>query len=199
MIKRTIYLILIAIPFFIMAKLPERSSSGAPAGHTGAPGEGSCGTIGCHDDNSTNSGTAILTIDMGTAAHYTPGQTYSIKVHISDADIERFGFQLTVLSNDSSNAGTFRLTDPLRTQTLKSQYKFQDREYVTYTYDGTDAMSSGMSEWTVNWKAPLADKGAITFYASAVSANDDESDQGDHVYTKSTVLQSFYKVTELEK
>lgn len=182
-----------------MAKLPERSSSGAPAGHTGAPGEGSCATMGCHDDNITNSGTAILNIDMGTATHYTPGQTYAIKVQISDADVERFGFQLTALTNDSANAGNFQLTDPVRTQTVKSQYKFQEREYVTYTYDGTDAINTGMSEWTVNWKAPSINKGPVTFYASAVSANDDESDQGDHVYTKSKMLLPFYKTTELEK
>ena len=64
------------------------------------------------------------------------------------------------------------------------------RHYVTYTYDGTDAVSTGFGEWTINWKAPSADAGPVTFYASGVSANDDESDQGDQVLTKSVVFPS---------
>lgn len=200
MIKRTIYLVLAAIPLFIMAKLPEKSSSGAPAGHTGAPGEGTCATIGCHDDNSVNSGKAQLSIDLGAITHYVPGQTYPINVKITEASIERFGFQIVALINsDTSNAGTFQITDALRTQSTKSTYQFQSREYVTYTYDGTDAVSTGLGEWTVNWKAPLTNKGTVTFYASAVAANDDENDQGDHVYTKSTSIQPYYKVTEAQK
>jgi len=173
-----------------MAMVPERSSSGAPAGHTGAPGEGSCATMGCHDDNSTNSGNASLSIDMGSITNYVPGQTYPIKVRMTESAVERFGFQLAALVNgDTSNAGTFQITDAVRTQITQSQYQFQSREYVTYTYNGTDALSTGMSEWTVNWKAPSANKGPVTFYASGVSANDDASDKGDYVYTTNTVLQ----------
>lgn len=184
----------------IMAMTPEKSSSGAPAGHTGAPGEGTCATIGCHDDNSVNSGQAQLDIDFGAITHYVPGQTYPIKVRISDASVERFGFQVVALvDGDTSNAGTFLITDSVRTQTTKSAYQFQSREYVTYSYNGTDAVNTGLGEWTMNWKAPSTNKGAITFYASGVSANDDENDQGDHVYTKSKVLLSNYKVTELQK
>ena len=190
--KHVILLIFIVTTIAIMAMTPGRSSSGAPAGHTGAPGEASCATIGCHDDNSINSGNAILNIDMGTATKYTPGQTYTIKVRITEPSIERFGFQLVaLLNNDSSNAGTFLLSDFKRTQKIKSQYAFKDREYVTYTYEGTDAVDSGMSEWIVTWKAPLTNQGSVTFYASGVSANDDESDKGDYVITKSTVINPF--------
>ncbi len=129
---------------------------------------------------------------MGTATKYTPGQTYTIKVRITEPSIERFGFQLVaLLNNDSSNAGTFLLSDFKRTQKIKSQYAFKDREYVTYTYEGTDAVDSGMSEWIVTWKAPLTNQGSVTFYASGVSANDDESDKGDYVITKSTVINPF--------
>ncbi|TAL63428.1 MAG: hypothetical protein EPN85_00135 [Bacteroidetes bacterium] len=200
MIKRTIYLTLLAIPLFLMAKLPEKSSAGAPAAHTGAPGEGNCGTIGCHDDNSTNSGNAILNVDMNAINNYIPGKIYPINIRITEPSVERFGFQLVALVNsDTSNAGNFLLTDVVRTQLVKSQYQFQNREYVTYTYDGTDAVNTGLGEWTVNWKAPVTNQGAITFYASAVSANDDESDKGDHVYTKSLILQPNYKGIELQK
>lgn len=174
----------------ITAMTPEASSSGAPASHTGAPGEASCATGGCHDDNSINSGNAILNIDMGGITKYTPGQTYPVKVHISESAINRFGFQLLALKNsDTSNVGTFQLTDGLRTQLTKNQYKLFSREYVTYTFDGTDPVSSGVGEWTVNWKAPSSNVGPITFYAGGVSADDDATDKGDHVYTTNTVIQ----------
>ncbi len=200
MIKKTIYLALLAIPLFIMAKLPEKSSSGAPAGHTGAPGEASCATIGCHDDNATNSGKALLEIDLGGATHFVAGQTYPIKVRISETSIDRFGFQIVALANkDNSNAGKFNITDAARTQTVFGEYLFKDREYVTYTYNGTDAVSTGLGEWTLNWKAPSTSTGSVTFYASGVSANDDESDQGDFVFTTSKAFQPFIKVTESQK
>lgn len=183
MIKKIIYLTLFTAPLFIMAKLPEASSSGAPAAHTGAPGEATCSAGGCHDDNAVNIGSAILTIDMGTA-NYTPGHTYPVKISITDPSVTRFGFQLVALTNANSNAGTFHITDTKRTQIIKNQRKFADREYVTYTFYGTDAVAAGTAEWTMSWTAPSSDTGPITLYAAGVSADDDESDQGDHVYTK---------------
>lgn len=173
----------------ITAMTPEKSSSGAPASHTGAPGEATCAISGCHDDNSINAGTATLTIDMGGITKYIPNQTYTVKVKISDPSKIRFGFQLLALANsDSSNIGTFTITDSYRTQLTQNQYALFGRRYVTYTYDGTDAVSAGLGEWTVNWTAPSANAGPITFYASAVSANDDSHDKGDYVYTTSTTI-----------
>src|SRR5688572_16616394 len=139
MVKKIVYTVLFAAPFFIMAKLPEASSSGAPAGHTGAPGELTCSTAGCHDDNFLNNGGAILNIDIGAAAKYTPGQSYPVKISITDPSVTRFGFQIVALAdNGNSSAGTFQITDARRTQLTKNPRKFAEREYVTYTFDGTD-------------------------------------------------------------
>ncbi len=188
--KHIVMSLFAGISIAIMAMIPEKSSSGAPASHTGAPGEASCATGSCHDDNSVNSGNAILSIDLGTVANYTPGQTYPVKVRIKEGSVNRFGFEILALVNsDSSNAGTLQLADAYRTQLTKNQYALFNRQYITYTYDGTDAVSPGVGEWIVNWKAPATNVGPVTFYASGVSADDDESDKGDHVYTKSLVLQ----------
>lgn len=168
----------------ITAMMPEKSSSGAPASHTGAPGEQTCATVGCHDDNSVNAGNASLTVDMGTATSYAPNQIYTITIKIKDNYVNRFGFQLVALSDsNTSNVGTFQLTDPFRTQLTRNRYELTDRKYVTYTFDGTDAVYNGKGEWEVNWVAPASNVGPITFYAAAVSANDDEMDSGDYVYT----------------
>ena len=188
--KHIVMSLFVAVSIAIMAMVPEKSSSGAPASHTGAPGEANCATGGCHDDNSVNAGNAVLSIDLGSITNYTPGQTYPVKVRITDGSVGRFGFEILALVNgDTSNAGKLSLADPDRTQLTKNQYKMFDRQYVTYNFNGTDAISPGTGEWTVNWKAPSTNVGPVTFYASGVSADDDESDKGDHVYTKSLVIQ----------
>ena len=181
---------LIIVAIIAIAASPERSSSGAPGAHTGAPGEQTCATSGCHDDNSINSGKASLSIEIGNAiANYEPGKTYAVKVSISEENVKRFGFQLLALNNATkASVGSFQIIDAARTQIVQNTHVFKDREYVTYSFDGTDASSLGTSEWIVNWTAPSSNVGPVSFYAAGVSANDDMTDKNDHTYTSSKVL-----------
>lgn len=176
--------------FLVIAATIKKSSSGAPASHTGAPGEETCATSGCHDDGKINSGTAKVELTFGNnETTFVPGHTYPVKVKISDPNVTRFGFQILALeSKNSTEQGIFQITDSLRTQIVKNAYKLQDRKYVTYTFNGTDAVKTGEGEWVVNWTAPKEAKKPITFYVGAVSANDDMSDKGDKVYTKSFTI-----------
>lgn len=191
--KKTIVLTsFIITAFLIIAAAPNRSSSGSPASHTGAPGENTCATSGCHDDNQLNSGKAALSIEMGNKlTDYVAGKTYPISIKISDPNKTRFGFQIVALnSKTNENVGAFQITDLQRTQTVKNTDAFGDRNYVTYTFKGTDAVSNGQGEWTVNWTAPTSGKSPITFYVAAVSANDDMTDKGDQVYTSSLTVKN---------
>lgn len=187
--KKIVLSCAIILPVFMMP-FAEKSSSGAPASHTGAPGEKTCATSGCHDDNRLNSGAAKLTIDVASGiTTYVAGQTYAIKIRITDPNTNRFGFQLVALTDQSKeNAGTFTISDPEHTQFMKNEFELMERKYVTYTFNGTDAVSTGVGEWLVNWTAPATASGSITFYAGAVSANDDGTDKGDMVYTTSKTL-----------
>jgi len=186
--KKVIIILAGVLPIFMVAFAPERSSTGAPASHAGAPGEKNCATSGCHDDNIANSGTASINVDLGGVTNYIAGKSYTIKVRVSDNNVNRFGFQLVALNNQNMNAGSFKITDSINTQFIKNDHNFTDRNYVTYTFSGTDATSSGMSEWTVDWIAPSTSNGPVTFYAAGVSANDDMSDKGDFTCTTSKVL-----------
>jgi hypothetical protein len=180
--KRGIIFIVLALVMVLVAAKPGRSSSGAPVAHTGAPGEQTCAEGGCHDDNGLNSGKAQLEISLlEDAAKIEAGKTYHLKVKISDENVTRFGFQLVALDQGNDNCGTFKVTDISRTQKLES--KKLNRSYITYTFDGTDAVYKGAGEWTVEWKAPEKMPRNVTFYAAAVSGNDDMSDKGDKVYT----------------
>lgn len=188
--NKVLILSIVLLAIVVIAASPERSSSGAPGAHTGAPGEQTCATSGCHDDNTINSGKASLSIEVGNSvANYVPGKTYAVKVSISEKNVKRFGFQLLALNKSTlSSVGTFQISDAGRTQLVKNTQAFSDREYVTYSFNGTDATSEGMSEWIVNWTAPATDIGTVAFYAAGVSANDDMTDKKDHVYTSSKVL-----------
>ena len=62
----------------LMAMAKGPSSSGAPAAHTGAPGEKTCATVGCHDDNEINAGTAKVWFSIGSASNYVPKKTKSL-------------------------------------------------------------------------------------------------------------------------
>ena len=165
----------------------RKSSSGAPASHTGAPGEKTCATAGCHDDTTPNIGSAQVSIELGNKEReFVPGRTYPIRIRITDQNVSRFGFQIVALEAKTlRDLGAFHITDSARTQIVSNEYKLKERKYVTYTFDGTDAVSLGNGEWVVNWTAPLNAKKPVTFYLAAVSANDDMSDKGDKVYTTS--------------
>lgn len=173
----------------LMAMVQGPSSSGAPPAHTGAPGEKTCATGGCHDDHGINAGTAKVFFSMGAASNYAPKKTYPITISIADSAVTRFGFQVVAISElTGKSIGTFTITDAERTQVTTNVNEFPDREYITYSFGGTDAINPGKGEWKFNWKAPSQNIGPVRFYVSAVSANDNENDKGDFVYTSSWLI-----------
>lgn len=188
--KKIIYLSIGLLPFLIMATMPKELSFGAPVSSSGAPDEVTCATSGCHDDASINKGKALLQAEIdGNITKYVPGKTYPITVRISEPGVNRFGFQIVALKNsDHANAGGMSITDALRTQVISNDIALQDRKYVTYTYQGTEPVAPGVGEWTMNWTAPDKNVGPITLYIASVSANNDNTDKGDQVYTTTLTL-----------
>lgn len=191
MLKNIIVGAFVGLPVaaILMAGSGSRSD-GAPVSSTGAPDETTCAMAGCHSDNTVNSGTAMPEIIVeGNPSTYEPGKTYKFTTRISDPDKMRFGFQLVALNkSDNSNAGKLSLVDSDRTQILKNYLKLLDRDYITYTYSGTEAVSNGLGEWSFLWTAPTENVGPIKFYAAFASANNDKTDKGDYIYTKELEL-----------
>lgn len=170
---------------------PGTMSGGAPSASTGAPSEKHCASSGCHSEFVPNSGGAILSVSLESSGikEYEPGKTYPITVSISNPGIIRFGFQVVALKNtDNSNAGTIKLLDAGRTQILPGYGTIADRRYITYTYEGTNAVSNGYGEWSFEWTAPETNEGSITFYIGSIAANDDGTDEGDYAYSKKIIL-----------
>ena len=190
--KRTLLIIGGTFLFVGYKNLPDIMSNGAPASSTGAPNEKHCSNAGCHSSFQVNAGTAELSFSIeNNITQYEPGKTYPITVSVSDPGIIRFGFQVVVLKNsDNTNAGTIKLLETQRTQIIEGYGTISDRRYITYTYDGTSAVSSGLGKWTFEWTAPEANAGDITFYVASVAANDDGTDAGDYSYAKKIILKA---------
>lgn len=161
-------------------------SFGAPVSSTGAPEEVTCAESECHDTSPVNIGTASTTFHMEGVNNgmIESGKTYPVRITVTDENVNRFGFQVVAIDSKGNNTGTFIITEKARTQIMKNDLRLTDRRYVTYTYEGTEAVQKGKGEWTINWQAPEQSTD-VTFYVATVSANNDGTDKGDFVYTTS--------------
>ena len=67
-------------------------STGAPQGHSGAPGDLVC--TACHTSNPTvNSGPGSVTVTFSDGTTYTLGVAKRVTVTITDPNARRWGFQ----------------------------------------------------------------------------------------------------------
>jgi hypothetical protein len=154
-------------------------STGPPASHTGAPGESLC--TSCHTSFPPNSGPGQLTLILPTT--YTPGDVHTVRVRLQQINQRRWGFQITALTPANQMAGSWIITDALRTQTVSGL----GRVYVEHTSQGTFAGTlNGPVEWEMNWQAPSTNVGNVTFYAAGNAANNDGFSIGDYIYSTST-------------
>lgn len=184
-----VFLASLLVISILNADLTGIASFGAPPSSTGAPGEITCAESGCHDDGPlpTRNMHHRLTIERVNKVLNTIDST-RITIHVTDANIQRFGFQLTALDAHGNSVGTFVITDPIHTQILQNRLELTDRSYVTYTQDGTLAKKIGEHTWECLWIAPTNHQGPVSFYLATVSANDDNRDKGDRVYITDTTL-----------
>jgi len=196
MIKKLLYLSPLVLFFnaaIDVGNSPSPMSSAAPPSSTGAPGEVNCTTSGCHETYAVNSGPGSVSIIPQVGfTNYTPGQTYTISISVTQSSITRFGFQMVALKDkDSTNTGTFSTIDGSRNQIEPGYGNLSNRRYVTYTFKSTNASSTpGNNTWSFKWTAPTTGEGSITFYAAGLAANNDGMDMGDYCYTTSYKINS---------
>jgi len=158
-------IILIPVGLFLTA-----FTQGPDAGYTGSPSDGKDCTQ-CHTSNpATNVDNAITTTipDVG----YIPGEKYQIAVTVTEETVVKAGFQITAESA-GTKVGTWTITDETRTQ-LKSN------SAVTHTGAGT-APGNPTTSWTMDWTAPSAGTGSVTFYAAINNSNGDGTNQDDFI------------------
>ena len=163
-------------------------SGGARAGKTGGgfPGEQLCTQCHSGSDANSGSGSISLLINGANAADYTytPGESVSVVVQVSDSNAARIGFQLTArVSDGCTNAGSIapdsssKLVESAGLGTCASTPG--NIQWVTHRR----AVTGSSAEFTIDWTAPDADAGSVKIAAAAVAANGNGSNSGDQVYS----------------
>lgn len=155
-------------------------TSGPPAGHTGSPLDGQDCTV-CHGPLPAGHLPGWITSDI-PASGYVPGETYTITVTAVGLVAEKLGFQVTA-ETESSKAGEFIITDVARTQLTNATT-------VSHTTTGT-VVTEIPENWSMDWVAPQAGSGEVTFYAAVNQTDNHNNNTGDLFYLSSLAVNEF--------
>ena len=151
---------------------------------TGAPGStgntGTCGNAGCHSSGAFSPSASIQLLD-GTevVTVYQPGKTYSLKVAISagTGSPARFGFQAVSLNDANSQSGSWG-----NVGSDKHPAELSGRSYVEHSFPSSN------SAFEMEWKAPDAGSGDVTFYSAGIASNNNGGTSGDGMAKTSLVV-----------
>lgn len=153
--------------------------SGSPGGKTGSPGDGDATCTQCHT-GTANTVTGWITSNI-PGSGYIAGQTYTITASGTHSGVVYFGFELTAENTSNQKTGTFIITDPSQTKLVNNG------KAVTHTQNGTNPSGNSKS-WSMNWTAPGAGTGNVTFYAAFNAANGNGGTSGDVIYKSSLAV-----------
>jgi hypothetical protein len=160
-------------------------STGPPDHRCGDPPDNFNCTM-CHTSFPVNSGPGNIHL-TGLPTAYQPGTVYIFTVSDSQASQIRWGFEITVTKSDGSRGGQLAVTDPnLMQLSVNTTY---NRDFLKHTAAGTLEGQPNGNAWQINWTAPAAGTGTVTFYQAGNCANGDGTNQGDYIYTLATALE----------
>jgi len=179
-----------ALALLALPAEPARAGfpEGPPPAHTGGFGEPTCRA--CHFDGDLNAEGGGLTL-AGIPAAYRPGERYRITITLRRGEMKRGGFQLAARFAEGASAGrqagSLRATDE-RVKVVEGTPG--GVQYASQARPGIQLSEAGKIEWVVEWTAPSAAAGPAVFHAAGNSANGDESQFGDFVYTATQVARA---------
>jgi hypothetical protein len=125
----------------------------------------------CHSAGANFSSAAIMQFTDPSGApvsEYLPGEKYALKVNIQSIGSNSHGFQVTGLLSDNSKAGTC-VAQSSNTQItpLNGRWYFEPSNVVMG------------GNYEMEWTAPSAGSGPVTFYGSALTVNGNGTTVGD--------------------
>jgi hypothetical protein len=179
--KKIIYtLLLLALGFFLMNNSGGRASS-ANQGNTGAPGDNSRVCSTCHGTGiNVDLDLQVLDQDGQAVSEYVPGSTYRVRVRLltNSSDARAYGFQMTsIIDNNLDDVETWN--NPTNNAVIA---RAGDREYVEHNGPSTE------NTFEVDWTAPSAGLGSVTFYSAGNAVNGNGSTSGDGGASNSLTL-----------
>lgn len=174
-------------------------AAGPDPRYTGAPGDSklACASQTCHTSSPSggpiNAAGGSVSAVFSECDHYTPGQTQTITVTVSDPVNSVYGFQMTArLDSDQVNgqAGTFTpggpdtfvMCDNGSPRGPRGCGTAQPVEFIEHS-------APSRKSFTFTWTAPATNVGPVHFYVAGNAVNNNTvQDGGDHVYTASYTL-----------
>lgn len=172
--------IFLPVGLFLLA-FTIMSNSGGRAGAangtaTLAPGESTstCANPSCHGTNSYDPSLTVEVSDSdgNLVTEYTLDQSYTVKLSITAGSGTPIGYGFQMVSLDGNdNAYNAWSTDlPGGTQVVELSNGREYFEHFTRLPDNT---------FEIEWTAPAANQGDITFYAAGIAANGNGNTGGD--------------------
>ncbi|CAN5135664.1 hypothetical protein BH09BAC1_BH09BAC1_01010 [soil metagenome] len=181
--KSTLLVILTLFLVVAASSIVVTHPTQAPAGHTGAPGEFSCATSGCHSGSAVAATALELKNGSQPISTYTPGTSYNLVLNANAYNWAngRNGFEVTALDATNDSAGVLAVTSA--NSTIKDSTF--NRQYITH-YNPNNL--TGSVAWVFKWTAPAAGRGTVTIYAAVNMSNGDNTSGGDRIYTQAFTL-----------
>ncbi len=148
---------------------------------TGAPGStgtmGTCANAGCHTAGAFDPSLTIELLDgADPVSEYMPGKTYTLRITNTPGTgtPSKYGFQAVALNSSDNQAGDWGDIGSGRHISTMS-----GRKYVEHS------APSPANTFEMEWIAPGAGSGTVTFYSASVAANGNGSNSGDGVANNS--------------
>ena len=155
-------------------------SANPPQRSTGAPGEETCSSSGCHTSAGSNL-KGIVNFE-GLPDTIKPDSSYNLTFRLisTEGNPQRAGIQVTVLDGGNEFFGAF--SDPGTNSTISSAVNrdYFEHQPASRFGDSTEVV------YSVTWSSPKEMKtDSITFYIGANFANGNGNRTGDRIYTTS--------------
>ncbi|HLJ50117.1 MAG TPA: choice-of-anchor V domain-containing protein [Bryobacteraceae bacterium] len=178
-----------AVGLAVIPVLIYAYSTGPDPRHTAAPGDDpqACATSGCHTGTPLNGGGGNVQLTSSAGTSYTPGQSQTLTLTITDSKAHVYGFQMSARLDSSPStgqAGDFTagtqqivLCDD---GSLKGNNGCPSKFPVEFIEHSSPFQTNTIK---VKWTAPATNVGTVTIYAAANAANGDANNTGDHIYT----------------
>mgnify|MGYP000149910485 CR=1 FL=1 len=174
------FAILLAL-FFTSYSDVVANSGGSPGGFSSSAGDSgnSCGQGGCHGGGHTLQA-GIITTNI-PAAGYTAGSTYRINIAGTSGTGSKFGFEFAAENSSNATAGT------LTAASTGSREQIRSNGQATHTSSGNTG-TMGNFGWQLDWVAPAAGSGSITFSTAVLVANNNGANSGDVTLRSNTTV-----------
>ncbi len=153
------------------------NTSGSPGGYSGSPADGSKTCVNCHAGTPTTVNGLVVT--NVPAEGYTPGTVYTITIFADVSNNTKYGFELAAVNANNMAIGGFIHTTSFTKTVLTKN--------ATHTSSGTSA-PNGARSWTLDWTAPVAGSGNVTFYLALNATNNNNSSSGDQIVKSTKVI-----------